>query len=311
MSARIGSIGAFLRYRNKMNNEIICGIYKITSPTGRIYIGQSEDIPRRFKDYKNIGVGLQSQPRIYNSLKKYGFEAHDIKVIESCNIEDLNCRERFWQDYYDVIGEMGLNYMLTKCNETKGMMPIKIYKLIAKQVIDTATLIVYKSITHAANELNLNRRTLSRRLAGERSNITTLIFLTDYIEGQGERTPDENRQQIKVINTKTMIVYNSIREASEATNYGDTGLGLKLSGKQKNDTYFMYLKDYEKYGARQPDSLIRGTEVINIETKEEYRNITILSETIGVNYSTLRSWLNPNSNKNNPSPFRYKKDITN
>ena len=33
--------------------EKICGIYKITSPSGRIYIGQSIDCPKRFKQYKS------------------------------------------------------------------------------------------------------------------------------------------------------------------------------------------------------------------------------------------------------------------
>ena len=30
----------------------ICGIYKITSPTDRVYIGQSNDLIRRKKDYE-------------------------------------------------------------------------------------------------------------------------------------------------------------------------------------------------------------------------------------------------------------------
>ncbi len=30
------------------------GIYKITNPEGKIYIGQSIDIDRRFKEYKRL-----------------------------------------------------------------------------------------------------------------------------------------------------------------------------------------------------------------------------------------------------------------
>jgi len=56
------------------------GIYKITSPTGRVYIGQSNDIERRFKTYaklqrKRIGTG------IYNSLVKYGVKAHRFEIV--------------------------------------------------------------------------------------------------------------------------------------------------------------------------------------------------------------------------------------
>ena len=46
------------------------GIYKITSPSGKIYIGQSKDIEKRFKAYKNLKC--KGQPYIYRSLLKYG-----------------------------------------------------------------------------------------------------------------------------------------------------------------------------------------------------------------------------------------------
>jgi hypothetical protein len=37
-----------------MFKEIICGIYKITSPSGKIYIGESENIPNRIYYYKIV-----------------------------------------------------------------------------------------------------------------------------------------------------------------------------------------------------------------------------------------------------------------
>ena len=47
------------------------GIYKIINPKGKIYIGQSIDIDRRFNEYKKLQCN-QSK-KIYYSLKKYGF----------------------------------------------------------------------------------------------------------------------------------------------------------------------------------------------------------------------------------------------
>lgn len=35
-------------------NKSIIGIYKITNPKGKSYIGQSINIYRRFKEYKNL-----------------------------------------------------------------------------------------------------------------------------------------------------------------------------------------------------------------------------------------------------------------
>jgi len=73
-------------------------IYKITSPSGKIYIGQSVNIERRKEQYKRLSC--KSQPRIYNSLKKYGWEAHKFEIIEECSLEDLKERETYWKQYY-------------------------------------------------------------------------------------------------------------------------------------------------------------------------------------------------------------------
>ena len=48
------------------------GIYKITSPTNKIYIGQSTNIENRWNDYYKM-IRCKRQTRLYNSLKKYGF----------------------------------------------------------------------------------------------------------------------------------------------------------------------------------------------------------------------------------------------
>lgn len=91
------------------------GIYKITSPNGRIYIGQSIDLERRRTSYSRQDCG--GQPRLHKSLAKYGFFKHTFEIVEECLFEELNIRERYWQDLYDVLGEMGLNCILTETNE--------------------------------------------------------------------------------------------------------------------------------------------------------------------------------------------------
>ena len=52
-----------------VNNE---GIYKITNPNGKVYIGQSIDIDKRWNKYKV--KNCKPQIRLYNSLNKYGGE---------------------------------------------------------------------------------------------------------------------------------------------------------------------------------------------------------------------------------------------
>jgi len=107
------------------------GIYKILSPSGKIYIGQSVDIDRRFNEYLNI-QNCKQQIKLYNSFKKYGPENHGFKIIEECNLEQLNERERYYQEYYNVIGKKGLNCKLTKTNDKSGLLSNEIKLKISK-----------------------------------------------------------------------------------------------------------------------------------------------------------------------------------
>lgn len=72
------------------------GIYKITSPSGKVYIGQSVNIKKRWITYKGIHSGSLG-PHIVNSLKKYGPENHIFEIIEECSIEQLNEREVYYK----------------------------------------------------------------------------------------------------------------------------------------------------------------------------------------------------------------------
>jgi group I intron endonuclease len=101
------------------------GIYKITNPNGRIYIGQSINIERRWISYKKLNC--KDQPSLYSSLKKYGFKNHKFEVIEECLIEELDNKEIEWGKFYDVLSNKHLNNRLGKgrgtvSEETKKLM---------------------------------------------------------------------------------------------------------------------------------------------------------------------------------------------
>ena len=74
------------------------GIYKITSPTGKIYIGQSWDIENRQRQYKNDRA--KGQPYLHNSIIKYSWNTHTFEIIhelqETITQEELN----YWETFY-------------------------------------------------------------------------------------------------------------------------------------------------------------------------------------------------------------------
>ena len=50
------------------------GIYKITNPKGKIYIGCTNNLEKRIKNYQNGKI--TTQPLMFESWSKYGWDSH-------------------------------------------------------------------------------------------------------------------------------------------------------------------------------------------------------------------------------------------
>lgn len=83
------------------------GIYKITNNiNGKIYIGQSNNIQRRFSEHQNRGAA--SRIPVDVAIQRYGKENFNFEIIEECSIEQLNQKETYWITYFNSI-ENGYN----------------------------------------------------------------------------------------------------------------------------------------------------------------------------------------------------------
>jgi group I intron endonuclease len=87
----------------------IIGIYKITNPVGRIYIGQSVDIYKRWNQYRKP---VPKQPVLHQSFKMYGYDNHKFDVIEICEKLVLDERELYWYNDYNSSGNKMLNMVI-------------------------------------------------------------------------------------------------------------------------------------------------------------------------------------------------------
>ena len=87
------------------------GIYKITKiNNGKSYIGQSNDIERRFQEHKNkIDIPIEI------AIQKYGAAAFKFEVIEECTLDELDEKEIYWIAYYNTYKGFGYN-----CNPGGG-----------------------------------------------------------------------------------------------------------------------------------------------------------------------------------------------
>lgn len=90
------------------NMNKICGIYKITSPSHKVYIGQSIDIKKRFREYSTLSC--KSQLSLFNSFKKHGVNKHKFEILQQCEREELNGLEKYYVDLFQCFNsKYGLN----------------------------------------------------------------------------------------------------------------------------------------------------------------------------------------------------------
>lgn len=216
----------------------IIGIYKITNPTGKIYIGQSKEIRERMLSYKRLDC--EKQYKIYNSLKKYGWVAHTFEVIEECTVEDLNKRERYWQDFYDVLNrEKGLNLTLVDTEEE----PRVLSEETREKMRESGKVKIFTEE---------HRENLAKVWRGRKHTEETKKKQSDAHKGEkshrygkpawnkGKKLPhlrgENNGWSKLVMCTATGIFYYSRREAAASLGITEGALGHMLRGSVKNRT---------------------------------------------------------------------------
>ena len=229
------------------------GIYKITSPKNKIYIGQSSDIDYRFLCYKKLKC--KAQPRIYNSFLKYGVENHLFEIIEECTIELLNERERCWQDYYNVLGKEGLNCEFVSTNKFSKVVSEETKKKIAntltgfkhseesKKKISKGLIgrPVSKDTRKKISDSNKNTIFTEERKNKISKALTGRKLSKECLEKRSKSISRGKNYKAKlVINLETGIFYDCVIDASEAHNINRSTLNNYLIGHRKNKTNLVY-----------------------------------------------------------------------
>lgn len=88
------------------------GIYKITFPNGKSYIGQSCNLKRRLSDYKHLRC--KKQPAIYKALLEFGVDSVTIDIVEQFETDEdltskLNVLEIKYIKEYNTLYPNGYN----------------------------------------------------------------------------------------------------------------------------------------------------------------------------------------------------------
>jgi hypothetical protein len=226
------------------------GIYKITNPKGKIYIGQSSNIYNRQKAYSR--KECKNQVKLYYSILKYGFSEHIFEIIEQCTIEELNTRERYWQEYYNVLGDKGLNCKLTQAHDKLGKwsdeVKVKIgysnSKAIAQYSKEGVIVKEWESIKKAAKFLNISPQHISCCLIGRQKSTKGFIwkYKTDNTDQIIITESVNNEKSIRQYSKEGIFIreWSSIVEAARNVGTSPGNIPLCLTNRQKSAKGFLW-----------------------------------------------------------------------
>lgn len=267
-------------------------IYKIVSPSSKVYIGQTTNISKRRSNYSR--KDCKSQRKLYNSIKKYGWENHTFEIIEECLEEDLNCRERYWQDFYNVLGKNGLNCVLTQTDTLRKSMSEE-----TKQKIRESNSGENNYMYGKKGELHHNfGKKASKKTVDKLSNSLKNYFSNNVNHFKGKKHKEESK---KIMSEKAKgrkwTEEQKLKMENRFAKENNPNWGKKASDETREK------QSKAKLGKKRPESFgeilseAKGTKLINTQTKQIYNSIKKASEITGIAYSTL--YFNLKSKNNN------------
>lgn len=242
------------------------GIYKITSPTNKIYIGQSINIEKRRDMY--INNNCKNQRKLHASLVKYGFNNHVFEIIEECEEHLLNEREEYWIEFYGTFNsKIGMNLSSGGLNkrvseETKIKISIS-NKGRKRPDLSIRNSTIIRTLTEEQkakiSERNKSRvhsletrikmsesafkrptRTKETKLKMSES-AKNKVLTKEHKNKLHEWAKSGNSRKKKVVNTSNGKIFNSAKEACLSTKYTYDYFKSMLNGSNKNKTEFKYV----------------------------------------------------------------------
>jgi hypothetical protein len=92
--------------------KTIIGIYKILSPSGRVYIGKSKNVRDRWRAYQTLKC--EGQQKVFNSLNRYQPERHIFSILQEFtpDVTPLELAEAEVKWYDKFVTEIGKDKML-------------------------------------------------------------------------------------------------------------------------------------------------------------------------------------------------------
>ena len=248
-------------------------IYKIISPNGKIYIGQTINLINRKSAYKNNH--FKTQIKLWNNCQKYNWNPIDtFEIIEKClcgiNSSFINEKEIYWINFYNSFNN-GLNCSEGgKCNrgrivseETRKKLKIastgKKHSLETKKRISNGnngkirskeTKDKLKKINTGKKHSEETRKKLKIASTGKKHSLETKNKIAIKKIGNnwniGIKRSEETKEKMSLSKSKKIKclnnnkIYNSLTEAAKELNLSTTRISSVCKKKEKDTKGYIF-----------------------------------------------------------------------
>jgi group I intron endonuclease len=221
------------------------GIYKITSPSGKVYIGQSRCIEKRLSGYKKYGAKFQLH--LQYSFIKHGANNHSFAIVHELP-QDVtqDVLNRYEQIYIDSYRDCGAELMNIREGGTTGALSkesrTKLSEATKKQMSEMTVHEARQRAEKISNSMKgkstiwLTGRKLSQESIAKRLESTKGIRRSDeskkrYSESKkGDKNPAFGKRPVNARLTKEQVF--EIRNTPIVRSYGHyAALGRKFGVK--------------------------------------------------------------------------------
>lgn len=199
-------------------------VYKHTSPDGKVYIGQTSQIPK--KRWKS-GVGYINNEQFYRSILKYGWEnfKHEILYTNLTKDESIRKEKELICFYKSNDPKYGFNISDGFGRTGDG-----------KKVLCLETGVIYNTAADAEADTKVNRMHIGACCRDERISAGGYHwrFSNENCGIKEVRSRKRNTYKHgKVLCVETGVVYENCIEASEKTGITRSNIGRVCNNKRK------------------------------------------------------------------------------
>jgi len=233
--------------------DIVC-IYKIQSPSGKVYIGSTLDLRGRIKHY--ISFDCKAQRKLFFSFKKYGLISHTLTIIHVCDKNELFFKEREYGILYNVLSNNGLNLALPGDGKNNGLLSEEtIAKMKVSQTKEKNNFFGRKHTAESLEKMRQSHKLKSpetiqkMREAQLGKKMSEQGKLNMSLAQKGRTHSFETKLKMRrssnnlkfVLCQQTGIYYEGAKDAAFAYNMSKSSLRKKLTGNRVNNTSLVYV----------------------------------------------------------------------